>query len=376
MPLNHRPANVNLQIAWPIVLLGALLGAVLAWGILSGDQQGRVNLLYLLLLYLVFPLLGVVVSTLSLIKGRGLNLARVITALPVWSNQKRMLLRKTRQLQVEKYWLFFQSHLAALAFSVSSVLVFFIMLLATDVNFVWRSTLLNPADLLPVLKQVALPWLFWPEAQPTIELLEATQDSRIQAAGQPGASYAGWWRFVLAIQLFYCVILRSGLLGITVWLFKAKLNKDIELTLSKNNIARPVRDAGAERYRPVASGLPQGITINNWAAADLDLLADYDSLELSAENILKAGPLASEAEQDAAENWRDDQVILVKSWEPPMGELADFMQTGKGYIWPIDWQDAALVPLRGQHLQEWRRFVNNMPDWQVYLPVGLMPLEA
>ncbi len=376
MPLKHNPQNIDLQVAWPIVLAGATLGAVLAWGVLSGDQQGRVNLLYLLLVYLFFPLASLVVSTLSLISGRGFNLARLVAGLPVWSNQKRMLLRKARQLQVEKFWLFFQSQLAALAFSLTSLLVFFILLLATDINFVWRSTLLSASDLQPLLKSIATPWLFWPQAQPSIELLQATQDSRMQTVYLQGANHADWWRFILAVQLFYCVFLRSCLLAVTAWLFRANVSKDFEQKLAAKTWPQPNHDQLHQQYQPVASVLPTEIAVNNWAKADLNLLAGFQQLDLSTDNVLNAGPLATEAEQGAAEALQAEQVVLVKSWEPPMGELADFLQNGKGYIWPLDWQGSSLVPLRAEHLQEWQRFADSLAGWQVYMPVGFMPQES
>lgn len=365
--------KIKLQIAWPIVGLGAALGAVLAWGALSGDVQGRVNLLYLLLVYLFLPVGSLVISTVSLVKGRGLNFARLIVAMPIWSNQKRLLLNKTRQLHVEKYWLFFQSHLAALAFSLTSLLAFFLLLLATDINFVWRSTLLSATDLQPLLKAVAAPWYFWSGAQPTVELLQATQDSRLQTLRLPADQHGYWWKFVLAVQLFYCVILRTGLLVITAWLFRGKIKNDFEQELAAQVQAWPNQDNAPDQYQPVAQTLPDDITINNWAGVDLKLLADFQGLDLTADNLLNSGPLATQDEQQLAEHWRGQQVVLVKAWEPPMGELADFLQAGLGFIWPLDWKDGSLVSLRQQHLQEWQRFAEQLPAWQVYLPAELVP---
>lgn len=373
--------KIKLQIAWPIVLFGAALGAVLGWGVLSGDEQGRVNLLYLLLVYLFLPVGSLIISTVSLIRGRGLNFARLIVALPVWSSHKRLLLNKTRQLKVEKYWLFFQSHLAALAFSLTSLLVFSILLLATDINFVWRSTLLSATELQPLLKGVAAPWFFWTEAQPTVELLQATQDSRLQTVRLPEQQHAYWWRFVLAVQLFYCVILRSCLLVVTAWLFRAKLKSDFEHKLAAKVQSWPDQSDTSVQYQPVVKTLPESIAVNNWAGVDLKLLTGFQFLNLSDDKLLNSGPLATENEQHIAEHWQGKQVVLVKAWEPPMGELADFLEaiqgagqgSGQGFIWPLDWQQGSLVPVRNQHLQEWQRFVDQLSGWQVYSPTGLMP---
>lgn len=370
----HPSTSPKLQIAWPIVLVGGGLGAVLAWGILSGDQQGRVNLIYLLLVYVLLPLLSLIVSSLSMISGRGFNLARLVVALPLWSHQKQMLLRKARQLQVEKYWLFFQSHLAALAFSISSLLVFFILLLATDINFVWRSTLLAATDLHPLLLVIAKPWTFWHEAQPSLALLEMTQDSRLQTTAA-GTVFANWWPFVLAVQIFYCVFLRSLLLLVAGWLFRSKLQRDFEQALAAQidddyKTVNELVDA-----QPVVSTLPENIMVNNWAQVDFCLVTPFQTLNLSKDNVLNAGPLASEVEQRVAERWQGQQLVLVKSWEPPMGDLADFLQNGQGYLWPLDWQDEALEPLRKIHLQEWQRFTQQFSNWQIFVPAKLMPKE-
>ena len=156
-----------LKIVWPIVLTGGAIGFLLSWIVLSGDSQGRVNIFYLLLVYLFIPLLSILASVFSLLLGKGINLARLVAAFPLWTFQTKDLIRKIHQMNLDKSWFLMQSQAAAIAFSLTSLTTYFILLLATDLNFVWRSTILNPADIYPFLKLVAAPWVFWEGAQPS-----------------------------------------------------------------------------------------------------------------------------------------------------------------------------------------------------------------
>ncbi|WP_444995631.1 DUF2868 domain-containing protein [Aliikangiella sp. IMCC44359] len=374
MQLNSNSPNINLKTVWPITLTGAGLGFLIAWSVLSGDQQGKVNLSYLLLVYLFIPVLSLIISSVSLFKGKGVNLARLVTFLPIWSEKKKALMRKVHQLKVEKYWLFFQSQLAGIAFSVASLLVFLILLLITDISFIWRSTLLDAADLYPLLKVLAFPWRFWHEAQPSLDLLKATQDSRLIDNYQSLGDYSGWWQFVLAVQIFYSILLRGLLLLLaSVW-FKKRLANDIESQLSESLRQHAKQTFNEVGLSPVVAKLPAELKVNNWAGIEKGLLQQaVANINISPDNMLNAGPLASEAEQRIAERWQGPQLVLVKSWEPPMGELEDFLINGQGFLLPLDWNQSGLQPLQIEHLEEWQRFTNQLAQWQVYLPEKLMP---
>lgn len=379
MSTDSSTHNLKLTPSWPIILSGAGVGALLAWDALSGDAQGRVNLFYLLFVYLFIPLVSLIVSSLSLVRGKGINLARLVSQLPIWSNQVNQFQRKLSQLNVDKFWFYFQSHLAALAYAMSSVLIFFVLLLASDVNFVWRSTLLSGEEILPLLELVALPWFFWEQAQPTINLIEYTQDSRMQISSLNG-DFGAWWRFVLAVQIFYGVILRGVLLLLTSMWFKWKLANDVESQLSRE-LKRNQRQSKTDiELAEVIHHLPsKSMMVTNWGGIDLAKLAGLESseeLSISSDNLMNAGPLASDSEQRVAERWRGPQLVLVKAWEPPLAELKDYLQNSEGIIFPVDWTATDLQPIRQPHMQEWQRFVAQLPEWKVFVPLSLMPQET
>lgn len=315
--------------------------------------------------------MSLVVSILSLVKGKGINLARVALATPLWGHAVQQQVHHLAQRNLDKHWLFFQSQAAALGFSLASLLVFFMLLVATDVNFVWRSTILDASDILPLLEMAALPWYFWESAQPSIELLLSTQDSRLLNSGAVQNNYAAWWPFVLATQVFYCVILRSILLISATQFLRLKNKKDFVSKLSSEVIRGKIQTENHELAKLVHE-LPHWLAINNWAGIDLEIVKDIEH-GLRMDNVMNAGPLASEQDRGFAARWQGEQVILVKAWEPPLGELADYMANGKGFIWPIDWKKSGLINLKLNHLNEWRRFVAKQTDWQVYLPASLLP---
>lgn len=359
------------RISWPIAGAGGSLGLLLSWGVLSGNTQGQVNVLYLLLVYLVIPVASVLLSMLSLILGKGINLARVTTSLPLWSRQNQRFFHKIRQRKLDKQWFFLQSQAAALAFSCASLLVFLLLLLATDVNFVWRSTLLTAESLLPFLQWVASPWQFWQEAQPNLALLQATQDSRLQAASGDVSVFSQWWPFILATQVCYCLLLRGALFVIArIWFQRCEkqdIEKQFEHAIKQHTNVQPSTTGLA----PITDHVPGNIMVTNWAGVNETLLKQLDELLLSGQRQLQAGPLASHEAQQKAEHWPDKQLLIVKAWEPPMGDLADYMQKTQGYLLPLDWQNEQLRPPQKHHLEEWRHFVNRLTGWQLYQPPAL-----
>jgi hypothetical protein len=61
--------------------------------------------------------------------------------------------------------------------------------------------------------------------------------------------------------------------------------------------------------------------------------------------------------------------VLVKSWEPPLAELADYLQTGDGYLMPLDWKlsgsESTRKAIEPFHLEEWRRFTALQENWEL-----------
>ena len=72
------------QLSLGLGLLGLCCGFLAAYGVLAGDDEGRVNLLFLLLLFAFLPVAGLLLSIFLLVKGGGNGLAGWILDIPLW----------------------------------------------------------------------------------------------------------------------------------------------------------------------------------------------------------------------------------------------------------------------------------------------------
>lgn len=353
------------KVSFPILIAGFLLGLFLSWSLLSGDQQGRVNLLYLVAIYVFLPIFSLLFSSVSLLIGKSWNFAKLISLIPLWSQQQQNELLHLIQHPQAKLHFFYQSQLAAISFSLASLLVLLLLLVSTDVNFIWRSTLLGPEQLYWLLDGLATPWSFWPSAQPNFELLQLTQDSRIQTQKTTNVHFGDWWQFIFAAQLIYAFLLRFiTIIGCKIVFKMANKNtQSVQLVRSRHTKSETIN---ALELAPIINQIKSDFALNNWCGLNQSLL-DKIQGKLNHRKIseLSAGPLASHSEQMVAERWQETQLLIVKGWEPPLAELSDFMQNGKGYLLPLDWKDENILCLSKRHLDEWRRFMKTLPNWQL-----------
>lgn len=367
MPLSKSQL---LKISYPILVIGFLFGLILSYGLISGDQQGRVNIIKLIAVYIFLPILSLLFSILSLALGKSWNFAKLSSSIPLWSQQHKNNFFRLAQHPLSKFYFFYQSQLAALSFSLASLLVLVILLVSSDVNFVWRSTLLDAEQLYPLLKWLASPWLFWQTAQPTIELLFTTQDSRLSPPDYQINHFAGWWQFILAAQIFYAFLLRFiSIVGCRV-ILKIAFRPSQSVRLSRSHMVN--KQVQSMELEPPIHDVNTDYSLNNWCGLEeafvQQLLA---KLSFSKTSELNAGPLVSYAQQLVSERWQATQLIVVKGWEPPLAELADFMQNGKGYLLPVDWNNAGFVTLNKAHFEEWQRFISQFEQWQILDLEGL-----
>ncbi len=378
------------KISKPIVWISFTLGLVLSWSVLSGDSFGRVNLLYLIILYVIFPCLSLIYSLLSYFYS-SLQFGSLSTLIISFIQNNHFILKKYKQEYLKlpqsespKLVLLYFSQLAAMSFSVASLLVLFILLITTDVHFIWRSTLLNSEHLLDILQFIALPWQFWQDAQPSLEMISNSQDNRLipEVLNHSSALSNNWWQFVLATQIFYAFLMRFVvviLLQINFRFHQIKntstgINNDkkLEAALPKDHLfslKNKDDNLSKEQLDELSmKDITLDYAVNNWANISLRLLNKITT-RLSGKNVntINAGPGGTESERLIAERWRETQLIVVKSWEPPLAELSDFMQNSMGYILPLDIKNEIIVEAKDFHLQEWFRFVEKHSQWQLLL---------
>lgn len=121
------------------------------------------------------------------------------------------------------------------------------------------------------------------------------------------------------------------------------------------------------RRAPIDYHVEAEYDLVDWAGAPDFCLAEVESTFGRPVTRYRAGPLASVEEEAASLAGARPLVVLVKSWEPPMGELEDYLRRSRGLVLPLDWDEhaRALQPTKPVHLQEWRRFCGALPDWHV-----------
>lgn len=349
-----------------LALLGFCAGLLLSYSVLAGDSQGRVNLLFLLLLFAFLPVAGLLLSLLLILKGGGKGLAGLILALPLWPRHLNLALSRLGSLRSANLWLFYQTQILSLGFSVGCLSLYLLLLLGSDITFVWRSTLLEPADLLPTLQALALPWRFWTEAQPSLALIEVSRDFRLgmQEAGQPAVGL--WWQYILAAQISYNLLPRSVMLVVARDLYRRRLQ------YVDSGSAAPLSSAGTasaaqEELADVVATVTRPWVLLDWIGASTQCLGQIQRRLGPATEVQRITPVP--LQDDPVTDSSHSIVVLVKSWEPPLGELADRLRQMQGkldmLLLPLDWNENDIVQPSPAHLDEWRRFAATLPNWRV-----------
>ena len=367
----HSSALRALSVAMALIAL--MLGLFPSIAALSGDEYGRVNLLYSLLLFALAPALGLLGTAVFFALGVRGGVAAMLIELRVTPKRFASLLVRQGDAAQRQAVLFSISQGWLLALATGSLFGFVLMLLTMDVSFVWRSTLLDATDLLPALNFVAMPWSFWNAAQPSLEMLSQTQDFRLQ--GSPtDANYVGqWWRFLLAAQLCYSLVPRLLLwLIATSRLARARKSRTLGADLNQS-VATETPSAEIDRLAESVSDIPADSILLDFAHTPDTLLADIgERLQVAATH---RAPANLNSQLPGAEfETTPPLVVLVRSWEPPLAELADSLREGLTavqqsnlFIAPIDWvsepqQNARLIEPKVAHAQEWRRFCASAVD--------------
>lgn len=358
------------QLSVGLGLLGLCCGFLAAYGVLSGDSEGRVNLLFLLLLFAFLPVVGLLLSLFLLLKGGGKGLAGWILDIPLWPRHLTLSLTRFGPAGDRQLWFFYQTQILAVSFSVGCLLLYLLLLLGSDITFVWRSTLLEAENLLPALQLIGLPWAFWPEAQASLALIERTQDFRLDAQALSTPVVGLWWKYILAAQLTYNLIPRSLMLLLIRRKYQAGLKSAQGQTL-RADTDKPRETVNHDvALAKVTEAVDLPYILLNWGDVSPDRRQQIQQQLGEAASVVDLSPLA---QVDPAQNFNNHSlVVLVKSWEPPLAELADCLRDLTGVnqkadklILPLDWNESGLKKPSAAHLDEWRRFTATLPGWQV-----------
>lgn len=383
--------------------LGAVLGIITMAGLLFYDGGQRINVTVIIgfvALQLLLALLTSLQSVMGWQPWRSLLNRFVPASSPALQPLQPVLMARAAQG-------------GGLSFAVTALLTLLAMVVIQDLAFGWSTTLNTAAaGYHQLTNTLATPWAWlWPAAVPDLALVEATRFFRTgMNTSLTPARWGQWWPFISMLWLVWVVLPRlllRLLAGALVhWRARKLLLHHPGLHALRERMATPVLDTGAghndaadlpdTRHNTLLQPLPEKAHLLSWAGAGT--VTGKHPLPAAVAAIcpdpaLDVGGLASLSQdqqaiaQLAASNDVVIALMLVSSWEPPTGELLDFLTSAR-QSWPAG-SRVYLLPLAAEtraptaialnrQLQPWLRFAERCPPGfvtvgDIAISTGLSP---
>ncbi|RAU19069.1 hypothetical protein DN062_06250 [Nitrincola tibetensis] len=295
-----------------LILVSFIAGMILATAVLNYPNDGRINIFWILLLWVILPLLGSILSIVQLVRGvRNSWLTQILKPSPYWQPKP-----------IQAWWIISRLQGLWLVFGIGTLSMFAIQLFISDLAFGWSTTLLSSSDaLLNLMQFISTPWVvLWPQAVPDLYLLETTQFNRIDANTTSFQDASRWWPFIMASLITYNLLPRS-LLAIATYVKWHRLHS-LELRIAPAQPQAPASSTSASGNPP----LDQAYHADDWQEAS------HVYWQMSVPN---SEALYSLGLQDWSEDQRVWNALLansphsilwkVKSSCTPMAELSDWI---------------------------------------------------
>lgn len=295
------------------------------------------------------------------------------------------------------------AHLGGIAFATAGLITLLAMVVVQDLAFGWSTTLdTAAASYHGLISTVATPWAWvWPAAAPDPVLVEATRFFRAgDATASPDPAIWGqWWPFVTMLWATWVLLPRLLLWGLASVQTQQKARRLLAShpamhalmyrmetpALDTGNSHHDADDLPDTRARSNLRPLPDSDILLCWAGAGEPELPE--GLRSGKELVLRAGGSASLSDDDQTlsriseylKNRSKAVILLVRCWQPPTGELQDFLETARD-TWPTG-SRVALVPLAadsnqepdGHQIQPWLRFAERVGS--EFIQVSLPPFQ-
>jgi len=276
-------------------------------------------------------------------------------------------------------------------FTLGAVAAFFVVLALSDFTFVWGSTFQLSDSLMEELTAwIALPWSSWlPQATVSGDLIFASRFHPAVTALSPAniEDMRGWWPFLIMAMVTYGLLPRLVLWLLSKVFYGRQIRAAfLRLPGSERVLSRmktplvKTQGEGAvdDRHEPACAPrvIDRRLLLLNWAnaLAPVDTSAFDEFSPVPEGNIVSAGlgPLPDELERlgDRLAKPVEHLLVAVKSWEPPMADLADFL----GNFVSVPHCTVYLVPLPHKSVSTTR-----LGDWQVFaraLPFSVVDVQA
>ncbi|MDK8462406.1 DUF2868 domain-containing protein [Marinobacter sp. SS13-12] len=367
-------------------LVGLVTGVMAMLGLLFYDGGQRINLTVILAFVLLQCLLAAITTVQAFAGWQPWR----------WLLRKFSLTGSSGALRPLQPMLMARAaHAGGLMFGLAGLLTLLVLVVIQDLAFGWSTTLDTGSDsYYRLLATLATPWQnLWPAAVPDRDLVDATRFFRSDDRGNADPALWGrWWPFVAMVWVTYVILPRLLLLALAV--VHPGLRARRELASHPGMIALQYRmetpaldtgnrhnDAGDQPDTSTSGqlhSLPAGQVLIRWAGAGEPELPD--ALSAGYRDILAAGGNASleddhriirQAGQVIAATPNPAVLVVTRSWEPPTGELADFLGEARK-AWPATTL-IALVPLAAEpdqpppehQVSQWLRFADRSGDSQI-----------
>ncbi|AOY89355.1 hypothetical protein BKP64_14915 [Marinobacter salinus] len=283
------------------------------------------------------------------------------------------------------------AHLGGFCFALAGLFTLLVLVVVQDLAFGWSTTLdTGSGSYHRLLTAVAAPWAWlWPAAVPDPGLVEATRFFRAEpgSGGLNPEVWGQWWPFVTMLWATWVLLPRLLLFILASALIRHKarqqLNSHPAMHALLYRMETPALDTGIERNdardlpdtdtRSNLRPLPDSDTLVCWAGACEPELPE--PLRSGKHLILKAGGRASLTDDQRVLNQVAEQaahtadkavLVVTRCWQPPTGELQDFLEAGQT-LWPAGIR-VVLVPLAADinqvpplhQIQPWLRFAERL----------------
>jgi len=371
--------GVNLS----FVTAGTLFGLLSMLGLLFYDGGQRINITLIIAVVALQLLLALLTTVQSLIGRQPWRrlLQRFASDVPsaIVSHVEPLLMARAAQM-------------GGMCFALAGLISLLVMVLLQDLAFGWSTTLETDAGAYhAIIAAVSAPWAWlWPAAAPELALVEATRFFR--ASGSQGdtdpALWGQWWPFITMLWTTWALLPRCILYlvaGVVIrrksrqLLYKhpaihALMHRMETETLDTGNEHNDASDLPDLKTQLALTPLPKSNILLSWAGAgDSELpasLTSSKSMQAKIGGRIKLSEDQCTLEQVAivlAQESNRCILLATRSWEPPTGELEDFITKAQEH-WPKG-SRLVLVPLATntalqpeQHqLLPWLRFAFRIP---------------
>lgn len=373
-------------------LLAGLLGFATMAGFLLGSSRALVNVLILLSVFVLLQLAMSLLSAVTLLRTVSGRAPSALPASPLGWVARRSLPdgRYLREAGAVLKLLFLRhgQTLGAL-FTLGALVAFVAVPAVTEFSFVWGSTFgLGTDTMQTVIRALASPWAAlapWATVPADVVASSRYHPALVNLDRAGIDSMRGWWGFLflcllvyallprlllwLAARLAYPGLMRRSFLGFPgADLVLQRMSQPLVTTQSgKGEVAEEAAGVGGP---PEAAPVPADgrLLLLDWQGAlGAESPAGFEELiAVARDNVLPLGEGALDSDRrllaERAGGGFDHLLVVVKSWEPPVAELADLLME----LESIPRCTLYLLPLPGKavphrKVEDWRAFARRLP---------------